>query len=158
MFNILYAVKIERQLVGVDLNSANLIDLIHERHIQLRKLTEQIWNERSEMNISNSEWYILSKIYQEKGETTISNVTKRVHVTRQATHKFIKLLEEKKLVEVKNVEHDKRVKAVKLTELGIKCMNENNAIKKELENNIAEQLGEDQVNEFKKRLMMDWGI
>ena len=145
-------------MVGVDLDSLNLIDLIHERHIQLRKLTEQIWNDQNEKRISNSEWYILTKIYQEKGETTISNITKQVYITRQATHKFIKLLEEKKLVEVKNVEHDKRVKAVRLTNFGLNSVKRNIALKKELENKIAEKLGTEEVDRLKEVLRTDWGI
>lgn len=89
--------------------SLNLIDLISERHVQLRSLCEQVWNERNEIYISNSEWFIMARIYQQN--PTISQVTRQVDISRQATHKFIKSLEAKGLVEVIPAQHNKKEKA-----------------------------------------------
>ena len=74
-----------------ELQSLDLIDLISERHIQLRSITEKLWNDNSDIPISNSEWFILARIY--KKQPTISYVSKHVDISRQATHKFIKNLE-----------------------------------------------------------------
>ncbi|CAM4462140.1 MarR family winged helix-turn-helix transcriptional regulator [Paenibacillus phoenicis] len=135
--------------------SLNLIDLISERHVQLRSLCEQVWNERNEIYISNSEWFIMARIYQQN--PTISQVTRQVDISRQATHKFIKSLEAKGLVEVIPAQHNKKEKSLKLTPLGESCYEKNATIKAALEQIIADALGTEQVELLKKLLKADWG-
>jgi DNA-binding MarR family transcriptional regulator len=133
----------------------DLIDLISERHVQLRSIREQVWNERNEMYISNSEWFIMARIYQQN--PTISQVTRQVDISRQATHKFIKSLEAKGLVEVMPAQHNKKEKSLRLTPLGENCYEKNTTIKAALEQIIAEALGAEQVEMLKKLLKADWG-
>jgi len=140
-----------------DLESLDLIDLISERHQELRKLSEALWNKSSDISISNSEWFILARVYQ-KEATKISDVTKQVDITRQATHKFIKQLREKGLVVAKQFEDNKKEKSIELTELGKECYEKNEALKAELENHILNQIGVDQVNQLKEMLRLDWGL
>ena len=45
-----------------------------------------------------------------KKQPTIAYISKHVDISRQATHKFIKNLEAKGLVEVQNVENNRRKK------------------------------------------------
>lgn len=139
-----------------ELEHLDLIDLLSERHLLLRGITEKLWNENSDIHITNSEWFIMARIY--KHQPTISYVSKNVDISRQATHKFIKNLKAKGLVEVMNVQHNNKEKCIKLTSLGEECFEKNEALKVTLEKKIAETIGEKEVSFLKKLLMTDWGV
>jgi DNA-binding MarR family transcriptional regulator len=139
-----------------ELQNLDLIDLVSERHSLVRSISEKAWNNQSEIYISNSEWYIMARIY--KRQPSISYVTKNVEISRQAIHKFIQKLSEKGLVEIKNVENNKKEKCIQLTALGEECYEKNEALKAQLENKIAEKIGKEQVNILKDILKLDWGI
>ena len=141
--------------MNLEYESFDLFDLISDRHNLVRKVLEEKWGEMSDVSISNSEWYIMAIIY--KRQPTISSVTKTVQITRQATHKFIKRLEEKGLVNVLNA-NNKRDKCIELTELGERCVEKYNSIKKELEAKISNHIGEKQFEALKELLGKDWGI
>lgn len=148
--------KIGGTCVHTDLQSLDLIDLLSERNVLLRKITEKIWNDSSDLSISNSEWYIMARIY--KQQPTISYVTKHADISRQATHKFIKRLEAKGLVEINNVEHNKKDKCIKLTVLGEQCFEKIAALKLTLEQKIADQIGNEQLEALKNLLKINWGL
>lgn len=135
----------------------DLIDLISERHIQLRKLIEERWNERNDIYISNSEWHILSRIYLFE-PSTIASISKQVDITRQATHKLIKSLKEKGLVEIYNQPNNKKEKAIKLSQSGKQCCESYTALKTEINTAIETELGADQLNMLKNILKEDWGL
>jgi len=135
----------------------DLIDLISERHVQLRKIIEKLWNENGEIYISNSEWFILARIDQ-YNEPTVSCLTKSVDITRQATHKFIKSLKSKGLVEVNNVKNNKKEKYVTLTEFGKECLTKYLKVKEDLEAKIAEKIGLEQVEKLKELLRTEWDL
>ncbi|WP_286230133.1 MarR family winged helix-turn-helix transcriptional regulator [Neobacillus mesonae] len=139
-----------------DLEHLDLIDLLSERHLLLREITEKLWNDSSEIYISNSEWFIMARIY--KKQPTISYVSKNVDISRQAVHKFIKKLESKGLVEIMNVENNNKEKCIKLTPLGDECYEKNAALKASLEKKIADTIGEKQVAFLKDLLKSDWGV
>lgn len=139
-----------------ELKHLDLLDSLSERHSQLRQLAEQLWNETSDISISNSEWYIMSRIY--KKQPTIADVSKNVDISRQATHKFIKNLKSKGLVNVMDVENNKKVKCIELTPLGEECYEQNEALKATIEKKLAEKIGEDQLELLKNLLKIDWGI
>lgn len=80
-----------------------------------RKTSETVlypksWNNNSDINISNSEWFIMARIY--KKQPTISYVTRHVDISRQATHKFIKSLESKGLIVIKPVPNNIKEKCI----------------------------------------------
>lgn len=139
-----------------DLQHFDLIDLISERHLALRGIVEKLWNDTSDIYISNSEWFILARIYKKK--PTIAQVSKQVDITRQATHKFIKNLEAKGLLQVGKLENNKKDKCVQLTELGEKCYEQNLALKAALEKKISEKIGIERLEELKELLKLDWGL
>lgn len=140
----------------VELQNLDVIDLLSERHIILRRLAEDKWNQNGDIYISNSEWYILARIY--KKQPTISEVTKSVDFSRQATHKFIKRLVAKGLVEVSNVEHSKKHKAIRMTEFGEGCYKKNILIKAEIEQQLINTIGQEQVTNLKNLLKLEWGL
>jgi DNA-binding MarR family transcriptional regulator len=139
-----------------ELQNLDLIDLLSERHSLVRKISETSWNNQSEIHISNSEWYIMARIYKRK--PNISYITKNVEISRQAIHKFIIKLSEKGLVEIKNVENNKKEKCVQLTALGEECYEKNEALKAQLENKIAKKIGMEHVTILKGLLKLDWDI
>jgi DNA-binding MarR family transcriptional regulator len=139
------------------MQNLDLIDLISERHVQLRRITEKLWNDNSEIYISNSEWFIMARIYEKK-QPTISYVTKQVDISRQATHKFLKLLQAKGLVEIKNVENNKKEKCIQLTQLGQECYEKNQSLKAALEEKIIGKIGVEQLSFLREILKADWGV
>jgi DNA-binding MarR family transcriptional regulator len=139
-----------------ELHNLDLIDLLSEHHILLRRISEKLWNDSSDINISNSEWFIIARIYQK--QPTISYVSKQVDISRQATHKLIKSLESKGLVVVKNVENNKKDKCIKLTALGEECYEKNESLKATIEKKIANHIGAEQLILLKDILKADWGL
>lgn len=127
-----------------------------ERYEILRRLAEEKWNNNNELYISNSEWFILGKIYN--SQLTISDVAKDVEISRQAIHKIVKSLEAKGLVEVSSVEHSKKHKAIRMTEFGQICYEKNAHYKGEIEQQLIHTLGEIEVTKLKDILTLDWGI
>lgn len=139
-----------------ELHNLDLIDLLSEHHILLRRISEKLWNDSSDINISNSEWFIIARIYQK--QPTISYVSKQIDISRQATHKLIKSLESKGLVVVKNVENNKKDKCIKLTALGEECYEKNESLKATIEKKIANHIGAEQLILLKDILKADWGL
>lgn len=139
-----------------ELHNLDLIDLLSEHHILLRRITEKLWNDSNDINISNSEWFIIARIYQK--QPTISYVSKQVDISRQATHKLIKSLESKGLVVVKNVENNKKDKCIKLTAFGEECYEKNESLKATIEKKIADHIGNEQLILLKDILKADWGL
>lgn len=144
---------------SVDMNSDfenfELLDLLIERQIQLKRMFENRWNEYSDIPMSYSEWYILSRIY--KKQLTIASVTRHLQITRQATHKLIKKMESKGLVEVTQ-SNNRRDKSIRLTALGERCYEKQLTIKIEIENMISQKIGEDELERLKNILKSDWGL
>lgn len=142
--------------LDTELQNLDLIDVLSERHIQLRDITEKLWNDTSDIYISNSEWFIMARIY--KKQPTISYVSKHVDISRQATHKFIKRLESKGLVKISNLENNKKDKCIQLTKLGEECYEKNESLKAGLEKKIANKIGLEKLGVLKEILKSDWGL
>lgn len=141
------------------LENLDLIDLISERHLLLRKISEDIWNDSSDLYISNSEWFIMARIYNHPDQQPlVSYVSRHVDISRQATHKFLKNLQEKGLIKIENATHNNRDKCTQLTALGEECYTRNLQLKAELEKKITEKIGAEKISELKEILKSDWGL
>ncbi len=136
----------------MEVQHLDLFDLISERHSTIRRILEEKWNEMSDISISNSEWYIMSKVNNH--QPTISMVAKNVQISRQAAHKFIKKLASKGLVEIVPGSNN-RDKCIQLTDLGQICVDKYIILKKEIEMKISEMID---VHQLKTILKSDWGI
>src|SRR5699024_1505418 len=157
-----FCILFTRLLIGVrrltvNLQHLDLIDLLSERHLLLRDLLEKQWNDISDIKLSNSEWFILARIYQEE-QTTISYITKHVDISRQAVHKSVQRLREKELVIVRKHENNKKERLIELTKFGTDCYEKNEELKTELESRITNQLGAEEVNRLKGILKSNWGV
>src|SRR5699024_7985231 len=120
--------------VDPKLKDLDMLDTISERHGELRNIIETKANDINGIHNSSSEWYIMDKLYE--STLTFVEVTQAVNLTRQAIHKAIKQLEEKELVKVKNMTHNKKEKCVSLTYQGIKCIEHNITNKQLIETHI----------------------
>ncbi|MGX9135689.1 MarR family winged helix-turn-helix transcriptional regulator [Rummeliibacillus sp. JY-2-4R] len=134
----------------------DLVNLLSERLFQVRNATEKLWSDQSDLYISNSEWFIMSKIYKEP--QTIAYVSKHVNFSRQATHKFVKRLEANGLIEIRNVENNKKEKSLHLTKLGEECFEKNEALKTTIEKELAERIGIENISVLKEILKLDWRL
>jgi DNA-binding MarR family transcriptional regulator len=142
--------------VSSEYQNLDLVDLLGERHFQLRSLTERLWNDSNDIYISNSEWFIMARIY--KKQPTIAYVSKHVDISRQATHKFVKSLESKGLVEIKNAENNRKEKCLCLTKLGEQCYEKNEDLKATLEKKLADKIGIENISLLKDILKIDWDL
>lgn len=139
-----------------ELTSLDFFDLLTRKHRKTRKVIEMRWNETNEIQLSNSEWFILDRINY--GKELLADVCKNGEITRQGTHKLIRKLEDHGLVTTKNLENNKRNKYVQLTSLGISCYEENKALKQSLEDHIKHILGNETFENLKQTLAADWKI
>ena len=138
----------------LDYKPLNLIDLISERHVYIRTHIEKIWNEKYDIKMNNTEWHVIAKLYS--GMDTIADITRKVHVSRQATHKLIKNLEQKQLIEIYDDQNNKKIKKVRLTQFGKQCYEQHMAIKEQMEASIEQSIGTKLYEQLKKGLSMDW--
>lgn len=156
-FRIVYTEKMQGvKMLDTPLQNLDLIDALSERHIQLRSITEKLWNDTSDIYISNSEWFIMARIY--KKQPTIAYVSKHVDISRQATHKFIKNLESKGLVEISTLENNRKDKCIRLTKLGEECYEQNELLKANIEKQITDSIGHEKVKLLKEILKSDWNL
>jgi len=135
-------------------NKYELLDNISNKYLQLRRTIEQMWNDSYNITITNSEWQILSLIYGKK--PTIAEITKKVNISRQATHKNIKLLDSKGLITINKVEHNNKNKYLELTSLGESCYLDSRLMKASIEKDIVDKIGPENAAILKNILQMDW--
>lgn len=132
----------------------DIIDLISEWHTRLRAELETSWNKESDVAMSNTEWHILTRIYN--GMYAISDITKSVYITRQATHKHLKNLQTKKLVEIYGDEQNKKKKNVRLTSHGMELIQRYNELKDGLESTLKKSIGIEAYNDLQTILAKCW--
>ncbi len=139
-----------------DLNGLTLIDLISEKHAQLRKIVMQKWEKQSEIHLSQTEWYLLSKIDQKS--ITISQAAAIIGMSRQAMQKSVIKLEKQGFITSSYREGNKRDKFLNLTQTGIDCCQKNNQLKIKLENELVKLFGQKKVESLKDLFKIEWII
>ena len=138
----------------MDYKHLDLIDLISERHNYIRLYIEKLWNEKYNIKINNTEWHVIAKLYS--GMDTIADITRKVHVSRQATHKLIKNLEQKELIEIYDDQKNKKIKKVRLTQFGVQCYEQYLKIKEQMEASIEQSIGTELFDQLRRGLSMEW--
>lgn len=138
----------------MDYRHLDLIDLISERHNYIRLYIEKLWNEKYNIKINNTEWHVIAKLYS--GMDTIADITRKVHVSRQATHKLIKNLEQKELIEIYDDQKNKKIKKVRLTMFGTQCYEQYMKVKEQMEASIEHSVGPILYEQLKRGLSMEW--
>lgn len=129
----------------------NLIDLISEKHKALR---EEV-NRRSSHGLNQTETHILAKL-ELHSMLSISEISRLINISRQGTQKCINGLLAEDYVESVQVEGNTRDKNLTLTEKGAETCRSLLKIKLDLESQIADKIGQEQVELLKKLLTDDW--
>jgi len=137
--------------------NSGLIDLIHNKAYQLDQFMEVRWQKHDRIDLSVSEWTAISLAYQRE-KIAIAEVARKMDISRQATHKLIRNLEQKELLAIHQLENNKKAKSIQLTEEGVACYEKRRALKSELEQEVISKLGEEPIKALKSILKQDWGI
>ena len=132
----------------------NIIDLISEKHIILRRGVEERWAELEEEDISHTEALLLAKINM--GKISIAEVARQANISRQAMFKCAKKLEVRGYL--KFVVNESNNKYTELTDKGKDYCKKSTELKEQMEREIAEVLGKDKVEALKDILRRDWSI
>lgn len=104
--------------------------------------------------LSEAEARVLAALRGE--ELTISEVARRLGVSRQAVHKVISSLVDRKLVELQSIEGNARDKRIVFTQMGEAMKREVVTVLKELEQEIESVLGTRQFQLLKSLLKKEW--
>lgn len=134
-----------------NLEGLNIIDLISEKHIILRREVEDKWSASEEENISHTEALLLAKINM--GRIALAEVARQANISRQAMYKCAKKLEEKGYLKfVKDVDN----KYTELTTKGREYCRKSQVLKESIEEEIADVLGKEALEILKDLLKKDW--
>ena len=137
-----------------DINNLTLIDLISEKHAQLRKTVEKTWEQHSEIHFSHTEWHLLAKIEQKC--MTITQAASIIGISKQAMHKSVKKLENQGIISSSHKDDNKREKFLHLTKIGNEYSRKNNQMKLELELELKNLLGRKEFEILKDLLKREW--
>lgn len=135
-----------------NLEGLNIIDLISEKHIVLRREVEDKWASSNEEEITHTEAFLLAKISM--GRVSLAEAARQAHISRQAMFKCAKKLEEKGYLEF-NLEDNNNKYAV-LTLKGQAYCQKSQELKMSIESDIAEILGQENVLLLKELLKKNW--
>lgn len=130
----------------------NIIDLISEKHIILRREVEERWAEGDEEDISHTEALLLAKINM--GKISIAEIARQANISRQAMFKCAKKLETRGYL--KFVINESGNRHTELTEKGIYYCKRSQELKETLEKEISDVLGKEQVEMLKELLNKNW--
>jgi len=134
-----------------DPTSTNLIDLMSDKHLFLRRKVAELDGEE----LNRTETHILAVI-EAAAKISISEIGRAIGLTRQGTHKSVLSLIERGYLEESRDADNRRDRYVRLTDKGRQACDSQLAIKRELEGRIAEKLGEENAELLKRLLAEDW--
>ncbi|WP_379159970.1 MarR family winged helix-turn-helix transcriptional regulator [Paenibacillus sp. sgz5001063] len=129
----------------------NLIDLISEKHKALR---EEV-NGRSSYSLNKTETHILAML-ELHTRLSISEVSRLIHISRQGAQKCINGMLDEEYVTIVQVEGNVRDKHIALTGKGAEACRNMLEIKVDMERQIIDRLGKEQVELLKKLLTEEW--
>jgi DNA-binding MarR family transcriptional regulator len=132
----------------------NIIDLISEKHIILRREVEDRWEANEEDDISHTEAFLLAKISM--GKISIAEVARQANISRQAMFKCAKKLEARGYL--KFVINESNNKYTELTDKGKDYCKKSQELKEKLEKEISDILGKEKVEMLKTLLNKNWII
>ncbi|MRN52920.1 MarR family winged helix-turn-helix transcriptional regulator [Paenibacillus monticola] len=137
--------------MNINLQDMNLIDLLSEKHLALRKRVTQMDPD----NINKTESHILA-VLKIHTMLSISEISRIIGISRQGTHKSIQGLLSHGYVETAEVAGNQRDKHIVLSPNGVECNRKILVIKKQLEQQIISKLGHKNVELIKTLLKEDW--
>ncbi len=136
------------------LDTLGLVDLISEKHKQVRQETMQRIEWHFGQIFSEMDIYLVSLI--QFTPMSVSESARYMNISRQAAHKHVKNLESLNFVKLTTSETNRREKIITLTESGQQLGEQVNVIKIGLELELEEKLGVDNYALMKSLLKDDW--
>ena len=105
-------------------------------------------------NFSETEMHLLSMLIIRK--MTIAESARKMNISRQGVHKFSKLLLENNYILFETIEGNHKEKLMTLTPKEIEVYNEMVKLKTEIENQISNEIGEENIKILKNLLLKNW--
>ena len=136
------------------LKDLNIVDLVSEKHQQLRTKVLKLWIENGEEDINKTESHMLAMI--EIKSMTIAETARRINMSRQAAHKCAQNLISRGYIIANNIEGNQRDKLIMLTEKGKNYCANMLILKEEIENEIEKNIGKENLNKLRKCLKEKW--
>lgn len=133
------------------LSALNFVDLISEKHKELRKKVRENWGNSE---LCDNKLHLISMLKIKK--MTISESSKKMNLSKQAVHKFSKSLLEEGIIKIENHESNHKEKLMSLTDKGDMLYNELLVIKQDIEKVIKENIGQDNFKHIKNLLEKKW--
>lgn len=138
--------------MDINLEGLNLIDLISEKHIILRREVEERWKMSNEEEISHTEGFLLAKLDMKR--TSLAEIARQANVSRQAMYKCAKKLEDRGyVVFVVDSDHNKYTE---LTAKGREYCKKSKQLKEQIEKEIEAILGHESIQMLKELLKENW--
>ena len=138
--------------MDMNLEGLNIIDLISEKHIILRREVEERWALSDEEEISHTEGFLLAKISMQR--ISLAEVARQANISRQAMYKCAKKLEDKGyLVFVVDTDNSKYTE---LTAKGREYCKKSRQLKEHIEKEIVAILGQESTQILKELLKKNW--
>ncbi len=123
--------------------SPDLMGLINEKYSILHRRREAMWATTGLVPVTVTEWHVLSRVRD--GSSSISEVARAVNISRQATHKCIRSLQDKGILTVDTHPDNRRNRVVSMTDFGHLCYAQNLAFRLEVEQQVEASIGAEQL-------------
>lgn len=136
------------------LKELHLVDLLSEKHKELRKKVMELWLQKDGEYISDTESHMLGML--EIKNMTVAECARKMNISRQATHKCSKKLIERGYIVTSSIEGNNRDILLALTERGDEYCSEMLKLKKTLEEEVAKKIGKENVKMLKNLLKKEW--
>lgn len=133
------------------LDNLSFVDLISEKHKELRKKVRDNWENS---DLCDNKLHLISMLKLKK--MTISESSKKMNLSKQAVHKFSKSLLEEGIIKIENHESNHKEKLMSLTDKGDMLYNELLVIKLSIEDTIKETIGQNNLNYLRELLSKKW--
>ncbi|WP_309086855.1 MarR family transcriptional regulator [Domibacillus sp.] len=131
-----------------------LPDLLSDKHLLLRQKVRMLWQQSGREDVTLAESHLLSLLEQQP--ETIAGAARKMNISRQAVHRCAKGLIEKKYIDDKTIQKNERDKVLVLTDKGSAFCREIIEVKQQVEEEIAEKIGHENVIWLKKLLEENW--
>ncbi len=138
------------------IETLGIIDLISEKHKQLRSETMMRITERLESRFSEMDIYLLS--LTQHMSLSLSETARYMNISRQAAHKHAQNLLALGYIEVMPSELNRRDKVVVLTQAGKNIVEKINVIKSEIESELEEEIGSENYTKIMALFRSQWRL
>jgi len=139
------------------LEDLNLVDLVSEKHKKLRKEVMKLWVIQHDEYISDSESHMIHMIGNMNiKEMTVAQIARKMNISRQGAHKCAKKLIDSEYIIMKAIEGNNRDKLLTLSKKGEEYCKEMLILKQQVEEEIINNIGYENVEFLKNLLRKSW--